>query len=101
MGVPRRCLWTRASSPVVWVVSAVLHGQDHPDVRAVIPRRSALPVDRGVLIVAHATHKQKALFFFLVQARAPAVHYLRQIVLTGRQIVLSGARKHDRNTLTF
>ena len=45
-------------------------GQDHPDVRAVIPRRSALPVDRGVLIVAHATHKQKALFFFLVQARS-------------------------------
>ena len=37
--------------------------------RAVIPRRTALPVDRGVLIVAHATHKQKALFFFLVQAR--------------------------------
>jgi hypothetical protein len=46
--------------------------QDHPDVRAVIPRRSALPVDRGVLIVAHVTHKQKALFFFLVQARPRA-----------------------------
>lgn len=57
---------------MLWVVIAALRGQDHPDVRAVIPRRSALPVDRGVLIVAHATHKQKALFFFLVQARAPA-----------------------------
>jgi hypothetical protein len=49
--------------------SRAARAQDHPDVRAVIPRRSALPVDRGVLIVAHATHKQKALFFFLVQAR--------------------------------
>eukprot|EP00873_Tetraselmis_striata_P011542 jgi/Tetstr1/431806/TSEL_021301.t1 len=41
-------------------------GQD--EVRAVIPRRSDLPADRGVLIVAAATHKQKNMFFFLVQS---------------------------------
>lgn len=41
--------------------------QDHDEVRAVIPRRSDLPGDRGVLIVCHATHKKKAYSFFLVQ----------------------------------
>ena len=35
--------------------------------RAVIPRRSDLPGDRGVLIVSYATHKKKAYSFFLVQ----------------------------------
>ena len=43
--------------------------QDHPDVRAVLPRRSTLATDRGVLIVAHATHKLKAFFFILIQVR--------------------------------
>ncbi len=38
-------------------------------VRAVIPRRSTLAGDRGVLIVNYAMHKQKTLFFFLLQAR--------------------------------
>ncbi len=46
--------------------------QDHAEIRAVIPRRTALLADRGVLIVAFATHKQKSLFFFLVQVRLPA-----------------------------
>ena len=32
-----------------------------------IPRRTSLLPDRGVLIVSFATHKQKTLFFFLVQ----------------------------------
>lgn len=41
------------------------HG--HPDVRAVIPRRADLPNERGVLIVSAATHRQKAMFFFLLQ----------------------------------
>ena len=41
-----------------------------PQVRAVIPRRSTLAGDRGVLIVNYAMHKQKTLFFFLLQARA-------------------------------
>ena len=44
--------------------------QDHPEIRAVIPRRTSLLVDRGVLIVSFATHKQKSLFFFLVQVRS-------------------------------
>eukprot|EP00198_Chlamydomonas_reinhardtii_P011963 XP_001701300.1 nuclear pre-mRNA splicing factor, component of splicing factor 3b [Chlamydomonas reinhardtii] len=41
---------------------------DHEEVRAVIPRRSDLPGDRGVLIVSYATHKKKAYSFFLVQS---------------------------------
>lgn len=36
--------------------------------RAVIPRRSDLLAERGVLIVAYATHKKKAYSFFLVQS---------------------------------
>jgi len=42
--------------------------EGQPEVRAVIPRRSDLPADRGVLIVSYATHKQKSMFFFLVQS---------------------------------
>ncbi|XP_039146253.1 spliceosome-associated protein 130 A [Dioscorea cayenensis subsp. rotundata] len=41
------------------------HG--HPDVRAVIPRRADLHTDRGVLIVSAAMHRQKSMFFFLLQ----------------------------------
>ncbi|KAG2485365.1 hypothetical protein HYH03_015856 [Edaphochlamys debaryana] len=44
------------------------HEEDHEEVRAVIPRRSDLPGDRGVLIVSYATHKKKAYSFFLVQS---------------------------------
>jgi splicing factor 3B subunit 3 len=45
----------------------IYKNQNQPDVRAVIPRRQDLPPHRGVLIVSAATHKQKALFFFLLQ----------------------------------
>lgn len=45
----------------------IYKNQGHPDVRAVIPRRADLPAERGVLIVSTATHRQKAMFFFLLQ----------------------------------
>jgi splicing factor 3B subunit 3 len=45
----------------------IYKNQNQPDVRAVIPRRQDLPPNRGVLIVSAATHKQKTLFFFLLQ----------------------------------
>lgn len=53
--------------------------ENHPDVRAVIPRREDLPGERGVLIVAHATHKLKSGFFFLLQVRLrrQAFHHRR------------------------
>ena len=41
---------------------------DQPEVRTMIPRRNDLPGERGVLITATATHKQKNLFFMLVQS---------------------------------
>jgi splicing factor 3B subunit 3 len=40
----------------------------HADVRAVIPRREDLPPERGCLIVAGALHRQKGLFFFILQS---------------------------------
>lgn len=45
----------------------IYKNQGHPDVRAVIPRREDLPAERGVLIVSAATHRQKSMFFFLLQ----------------------------------
>jgi splicing factor 3B subunit 3 len=45
----------------------IYKNQGHPDIRAVIPRRYDLPAERGVLIVSAAVHKQKAMFFFLLQ----------------------------------
>lgn len=46
----------------------IYKNQGHPDVRAVIPRRMDLAdSERGVLIVSAAMHKQKSMFFFLLQ----------------------------------
>jgi splicing factor 3B subunit 3 len=41
--------------------------QGHEELRAVLPRREDLSGDRGVLIVAYASHKKKAYSFFLLQ----------------------------------
>lgn len=41
---------------------------DHPELRAVIPRRSNLSGDRSVLITAAAMFKQKSRFFIFVQS---------------------------------
>ncbi len=48
-----------------------MHLQDHAEVRAVIPRRTSLLGDRGVLIVSYGMHKQKTMFFFIVQVPSP------------------------------
>ncbi|WIA12061.1 hypothetical protein OEZ85_012138 [Tetradesmus obliquus] len=42
--------------------------QGHEEVRTVLPRREDLSGDRGVLIVAYASHKKKAYSFFLLQS---------------------------------
>jgi splicing factor 3B subunit 3 len=42
--------------------------QGHDEVRAPIPRREDMTGDRGLLIIASATHRQKNFFFFLVQS---------------------------------
>ncbi|KAK1361155.1 hypothetical protein POM88_045629 [Heracleum sosnowskyi] len=47
----------------------IYKNQGHPDVRAVIPRRADLSAERGVLIVSAAMHKQKSMFFFLLQTK--------------------------------
>ncbi|KAH7296253.1 hypothetical protein KP509_26G015800 [Ceratopteris richardii] len=45
----------------------IYKNQQHPEVRAVIPRRGDLPAERGVLIVSAGTLRQKSMFFFLLQ----------------------------------
>ncbi|CEF98342.1 Cleavage/polyadenylation specificity factor, A subunit, C-terminal [Ostreococcus tauri] len=50
--------------------------QDHEEVRAVIPRRTSLPGDRGVLIVSSAGHKSKKSFFFLAQSEYGDIYKL-------------------------
>lgn len=47
----------------------IFKNEGHEDIRAVIPRRSSLSEERGVLIVSYATHKQKSLIFFFVQVK--------------------------------
>eukprot|EP00884_Botryococcus_braunii_P014212 jgi/Botrbrau1/22792/Bobra.0132s0118.1 len=46
----------------------IYRNQDHPEVRAVIPRRANLHPERGVLIVTAAVHKSKTMYFFLLQS---------------------------------
>ena len=47
--------------------SSCLSG-NREDVAAAIPRRSDMDPERGLLIVASATHRRKNMFFFLVQS---------------------------------
>lgn len=42
--------------------------EGHAPVRTPIPRRIDMPDERGLLITSHATHKQKGLFFFMLQS---------------------------------
>ena len=41
--------------------------EGHDEVRAPLPRRADYPDQRGLLVTAAAIHKQKGLFFFLIQ----------------------------------
>jgi splicing factor 3B subunit 3 len=41
--------------------------QEHDEVRTALPRRSDYPSSRGLLVTATAMHKQKDMFFFLLQ----------------------------------
>lgn len=38
------------------------------DISSPIPRRNEFPSDKGIMIVSYAMHKQKDLFFFLIQS---------------------------------
>ena len=55
----------------------IFKNEGHADVRAVIPRRTTLSEERGVLIVSYATHKQKSLIFFFVQASTVGPHTIQ------------------------
>mmetsp|Transcript_8533 Transcript_8533/g.28705 ORF Transcript_8533/g.28705 Transcript_8533/m.28705 type:complete len:1198 (+) Transcript_8533:128-3721(+) len=50
--------------------------QNHDEVRAVIPRRTSLSADRGVLIVSSASHRSKNTFFFLAQSEYGDIYKL-------------------------
>ena len=41
---------------------------NHPDVVCAVPRRLEMAQEKGLLLVAHATHKLKDFFFFLIQS---------------------------------
>lgn len=42
--------------------------QDHPEVRAPLPRRREMPPERGLLITSGILHQQPGLFFHLLQS---------------------------------
>lgn len=44
--------------------------EGHEEVRTALPRREGYPSSRGLLVTACATHKQRDLFFFLLQTEA-------------------------------
>ena len=50
-----------------WIVYRGPEGDAESELRAPVPRREGLPPDRGTLIVATATHKQRSTFFALLQ----------------------------------
>lgn len=51
-----------AENYIIW------HAEDQQEVRTIVPRRHSLPAAKTVLITAAATHKQKNLFFMLIQS---------------------------------
>jgi|AntAceMinimDraft_5_1070358.scaffolds.fasta_scaffold10665_2 splicing factor 3B subunit 3 len=59
----------------------------HEDVRAVIPRRSSLSGDRGVLIVCAATHRTKQQFFFLAQSEYGDLYKVTVVYEKGTETV--------------
>lgn len=42
--------------------------QDHPEVRAPLPRRKTTPPGRGLLVTSGTLHQQPGLFFHLIQS---------------------------------
>lgn len=42
--------------------------QDHPEVRAPLPRRKTMPPGRGLLVTSGTLHQQPGLFFHLIQS---------------------------------
>jgi hypothetical protein len=48
--------------------SALYQNQNHAEIRTAIPRREGMSTERGVLITTGTVHKQKDLFFFLLQS---------------------------------
>lgn len=48
--------------------SLIYKKANHPDVICALPRRLEMAQEKGLLIVAHATHKLKDFFFFLLQS---------------------------------
>mmetsp|Transcript_5908 Transcript_5908/g.9597 ORF Transcript_5908/g.9597 Transcript_5908/m.9597 type:complete len:1230 (-) Transcript_5908:259-3948(-) len=46
----------------------VYKNANHPDRKCLLPRRQGQNDERGTLIISYATHKQKDLFFFILQS---------------------------------
>lgn len=54
--------------PVGGSSSATASSFESTELRTVIPRRADLSPERGVLLIASATHRSKAMVFFIVQS---------------------------------
>jgi splicing factor 3B subunit 3 len=42
--------------------------QNHPEIRTALPRRVDMPMQRGLLITSATVHKQRGLYFFMLQS---------------------------------
>lgn len=54
--------------------------QGHPEVRTALPRRKDMPMERGLLITSATTHKQRGLFFFLLQSELGDLYKVSLVV---------------------
>lgn len=61
--------------------------QDHEDKFCPIPRRNDMCNDKGLFIIAHSTHKQKDLFFFLIQSELGDLYRVTLIMNTDKDEV--------------
>lgn len=63
--------------------------QGHVEVRAAIPRRHDYPADRGLLIVSGTVHRQKDLFFFMVQSEIGDLYKVSLVIDPNDRTIVS------------
>ncbi|CAM9302661.1 unnamed protein product [Scytosiphon promiscuus] len=54
--------------------------QDHPEVRAPLPRRKTMPTGRGLLVTSGTLHQQPGLFFHLIQSELGDLYKVSLVV---------------------
>ena len=70
--------------------------QGHPEVRTPLPRRKGTPSSSGLLVTATAMHKQKGLFFYMIQTELGDLYKVTLITDTS-----DGSKVTSVNVMVF